>query len=56
MQSKEHSQLKEMLDKSYNLSDLQTICFDLYIDYEKLTGDEKSGKINALITYAAEAG
>ncbi len=55
-QSNEYTELKEQLDKSYSTDNLRTICFDLYIDYEKLTGAEKSGKIDALVACVVEEG
>ena len=54
-QNKELARLKEQLDKFYNLSELRTICFDLKIDYDKLAGDEKAGKIDPLVAYVAQS-
>lgn len=47
-------QLRQLIDTSHNLSEIKALCFDLGIDYEHLAGDEKLGKINALLLYVTQ--
>jgi len=44
--------LRELLIAHFDESELQTLCFYLSIPYEDLSGQNRSDKINALITYA----
>jgi nucleoside phosphorylase len=48
--------LLDMIDKYFNISELQTICFDLGIDYENLGGQSKIDKARELILYADRYG
>jgi hypothetical protein len=43
--------LREGIIASYNLEELRTVCYDLGIDYEDLSGESKSNKVIALIEY-----
>lgn len=45
------SNLRYLVDKHFNLEDLQVLCFDLEVDYEHLPGDTKPIKIISLILY-----
>jgi hypothetical protein len=44
-------QLREILEKSFSLSELRTLCFDLSVDYDDLPGDTKSDKTRGLVEY-----
>jgi S1-C subfamily serine protease len=48
--------LREGLIASYNLEELQTVCYDLAIEYEDLTGESKTKKAIALIEYVQRRG
>lgn len=48
--------LREGLIASYNLEELRTVCYDLAIDYEDLSGESKSNKVIALIEYVWRRG
>jgi uncharacterized protein YjbI with pentapeptide repeats len=48
--------LRSLLDKNFNLSELQQLCFDLEVEYEHLAGDTRPFKINALVLYLARRG
>jgi len=43
--------LAQLMDETLGLDDLREICFEFGVDYEKLRGDEKRGKIRSLIIY-----
>lgn len=49
-------QLRQLMTKVFNENELQDICFDLNIDYQLLTGDEKGSKIRELILYTQRNG
>lgn len=43
--------LRRKLNEAFNETDLQNICFDLGIDYENLSGDNKLDKTRELLEY-----
>ncbi|MCB0124020.1 MAG: ATP-binding protein, partial [Caldilineaceae bacterium] len=43
--------LRDGLDRNFNLEELQSLCFDLDVDYDNLAGATKRAKIEALIGY-----
>jgi hypothetical protein len=43
--------LKNKMDEYFNTNEIETLCFDLGIDYENLSGEGKSAKIRELIEY-----
>lgn len=44
--------LRRVLDRYFNASELQILCFDLGIEYENLGGASKSDKTSELVAYA----
>jgi len=48
--------LRQILEQNFNLDDLNTICFDLGIDFEILGGDGKSAKAKAVIEHCENNG
>ena len=50
--NKKHRQLRRIIDKHFNLVELQMLAFDLGVDYEHLSGQEKLIKITSMIQYA----
>jgi hypothetical protein len=48
--------LRRVLDRYFNISELQELCFDLGIDYEHLGGASKSDKARELVAYAERHG
>lgn len=42
-------ELRQFIDRHFNLEELKTLCFDLAIDWERLPGSTKGTKIRALI-------
>jgi hypothetical protein len=52
----DRSELLRYLVKHYSLEELQTICFDLGVDYDNLGGSGKSGKARELIQYLERRG
>lgn len=48
--------LRESIDTAFSLVDLQTLTFDLGIDWEHLAGAEKREKLLSLITYLENRG
>jgi hypothetical protein len=48
--------LREGIIASYNLEELRTVCYDLAIDYEDLSGENKSNKVISLIEYVWRRG
>jgi uncharacterized protein len=48
--------LRQLLTIHFGLSELQTLCFDLGIDYESLPGEGKADKIRELIIYLERRG
>lgn len=50
------SVLRHVLEQYFNESELHTLCFNLGIDYEQLSGTNKSDKARELVTYAERHG
>jgi uncharacterized protein YjbI with pentapeptide repeats len=48
--------LRLLLDKHFNLAELQQLCFALEVEYEHLAGDTRPFKVNALVLYLARRG
>jgi S1-C subfamily serine protease len=48
--------LRKALANLFDLSELQLLCFDLGIDYDELTGENKSTKIISLLGYLERRG
>jgi hypothetical protein len=48
--------LREGVIASYNLEELRTVCYDLGVEYEDLSGESKSNKVIALIEYVWRRG
>lgn len=49
-------ELRRLLNQRLDLQEVKTICFDLEIDYDNLTGERKNEKIMELILYLAHRG
>ena len=47
----EFSQLRQLLNKHFNLTELRNLCFSLDVDFENLRGETKDEKIIALIYF-----
>lgn len=45
------SQLHENLLRYFSLDQLRTLCFDIGVDFDELTGDGKSGKARELVVF-----
>ena len=45
------SQVREVLTERLDDEEIRTLCFDLSIDYESLTGMGKAGKVRELVAY-----
>ena len=45
--------LHKLLDQHFNLAEIQTLCFKLNIDYERVPGEEKQSKIRELLLFLA---
>jgi hypothetical protein len=43
--------LRMMIDEHFNKSELQTLCFDMDVDYDGLNGENKSDKARELVAY-----
>ncbi|MBK7896929.1 MAG: hypothetical protein IPJ90_19000 [Anaerolineaceae bacterium] len=41
--------LHTLIDQSFNIDDLKTLCFNLHIDYDSILGEGKKAKIRELI-------
>ncbi len=50
------AKLRSLLTESFNLDELNTLCFDLAVDFENLTGNNKPLKAQSLIAYMDQAG
>ncbi len=48
--------LRKALARHFNLAELNTLCFDLGIDYEELAGATKTEKVTALLDYCERHG
>lgn len=44
------AKLRHLISSHFNISDLKSLCFDLGIDYENLSGEIKDDKVRELIT------
>jgi Effector-associated domain 7 len=49
-------QLRQRIETGFDLQDLRTLCFDLDIVYDELSGDRLSTKIIALVTHMRKTG
>jgi len=49
-------QLRKLIDKHFSESELITLCLDLALDYDNLSGDNKIEKVRELITYMDRRG
>ncbi|MBP6805020.1 MAG: PQQ-like beta-propeller repeat protein [Chloroflexi bacterium] len=47
------TRLRQLLSEYFDMANLQTLCFDLQVDFEILRGETKTEKIMALILYVA---
>ncbi len=56
MQHPDPVQLRNVLSEYYNTSDLNSMCYDLGIDYDEWEGTAKSNKIVSMITYMKNRG
>src|SRR5689334_10980588 len=50
------AQLRENLVTYFEVSDLESLCFDLGVDYDGLPGDGQAARVVALIEYFARSG
>jgi len=48
--------LQQTIQRYFNTSELRSLCFDLGIEYEDLSGENRSDKVRELITYAERHG
>ncbi|MCI0398096.1 MAG: aminoglycoside phosphotransferase family protein [Chloroflexi bacterium] len=48
--------LRQMMAEHFSLEELRTLCYDLHIEFDDLSGSGKEGKIRALITYCERRG
>jgi hypothetical protein len=53
---KDRSKLRQQMAVAFSESELRTLCFDLRIEFEELTGKNKSDKICELIAYCERRG
>jgi hypothetical protein len=54
--SNQHSELRDLIDTYFSLSDIRQLCVDLSVDYEHLGGDTKPSRIISLIEYLQRRG
>ena len=40
-----------MIDRHFDKSELQTLCFDMDVDYDRLSGENRSDKARELVAY-----
>jgi antitoxin component of MazEF toxin-antitoxin module len=52
----EQEHIVQVLITYFNLGEIKTLCFDLGIDFDLLTGEEKKGKAIALVNHFEEQG
>jgi hypothetical protein len=50
------AKLRMMIDKYFDKSELQTLCFDMGVDYDGLGGENKSDKARELVAYFQRRG
>ena len=43
--------LRELLDQSFSLDDLSSLCYDLGVVYEELKGESKPARVVALLQW-----
>ncbi len=43
--------LRQLIANHFDLEEIKMLCFDLNVDYENLTGDNKAGKTMSLVLY-----
>ena len=48
--------LRELLDESFSVADLTTLCYDLGLVYEALGGESKPARVVALLQWAGQRG
>lgn len=49
-------QLIEALSRGFSLAELQTLCFDIGLDYENVPGETKESKVRELVLYCQRRG
>jgi hypothetical protein len=50
------TKLRKLLVEYFNLGELQTLCFDLDVDYDSLPGEGKASKARELVAYLGRRG
>lgn len=50
------NKLREVLEQRFNLSELNTLCFELNVEYEQVSGSTRSEKVVELIKYMDRRG
>ena len=50
------ARLRKNIDTYFNEDDIRTICYDLSIDYESISGESKSAKIRELLAFCERKG
>lgn len=53
---KDLRKLRNLLIKSFNMSELHDLCFTLNVDFDGLPGDGKKGKVRELLQYLKRCG
>jgi hypothetical protein len=51
-----HGKLRTLMENTFDLSEIEGICFDLAINYEDLGGSNRKSKIRDLIAYCERSG
>ena len=54
--AEDRTALLQFLDSHYTLDGLKTLCFDLFVDYDNLSGDTKNAKARELILHLERNG
>ncbi|HOU39993.1 MAG TPA: SUMF1/EgtB/PvdO family nonheme iron enzyme [Promineifilum sp.] len=54
--AQDRNTLLDFLSRHYTLDGLKTLCFNLFVDYDNLSGDTKNGKGRELILHLERAG
>ena len=54
--AEDRNALLDFLTRHYTLDGLKTLCFNLFIDYDNLSGDTKSARGRELILHLERAG
>ena len=54
--AEDRNALLDFLTRHYTLDGLKTLCFNLFIDYDNLSGDTKNAKGRELILHLERAG